>query len=301
MQTRDHLFDSYLGRTGNGVWDHQIAKYVQERIGDWVQDIDGLHCREEFIDEFQRWIESSTLNRFTELHTFDHRYATLGATQALDSFHYEAKASGGRIKLLWGEYPYNYDVADEASYGDDLVKGDWLIMSVPFSASGAKHPQFEQKLNEALIKGVPVLVDCAWFGTCGNIEIDFSHPGISAVTFSTSKGLSAGNWRAGVCFSRILFGHLAVQNAWDHSVHLNNRISLELLRKFGPDYVYTKYRKAQEAVCEVYGLVPSNCVHIGIGGAGWEHFHRGENGNGWNRVNIRNAVRDMYKTGACRT
>ena len=44
-----------------------------------------------------------------------------------------------------------------------------------------------------------MLVDCAWFGTCFDIDINLDEP-IQMVAFSTTKGLSCGNWRSGITF-----------------------------------------------------------------------------------------------------
>lgn len=299
--TFEHLYGDYLGRTGNSVWDPEIASYVQTNIGTWMESIDGLHCRKEFIGTFQQWVESSHLNSFTGLGSFEYRYATLGVTQALDAWHYQAACEGqSKIRLLPGEYPYNRDVypfAQERMWWNMI---DSLIISVPFSGTGELHPMLPILLDEALEQGHDVYVDCAWFGTCSGISIDLSHPAITAVAFSTSKGLAGGNWRAGVCYSRKPIEPLHTQNNWDHSIHLNNRINLEVMKKFGPDHIPIKYREAQEAVCRIYGLRPSPCVHIGLGrDEEWEFFNRGE--YDMCRVNLKNPIRDYVKTGKVRT
>ena len=65
----------------------------------------------------------------------------------------------------------------------------------------------------------------AWFGTCWSIHVKLDRHCIKQVAFSTTKGLSCGNWRSGIVFSKIDFGSLAVQTEWQHGIHLNCAIA----------------------------------------------------------------------------
>ena len=297
----EHLHGNYLLTAGNAVWDDGIARFVKDSsdvINTWLDDVDQMHCIPQFIDRFRSWVSESRNNRFTGLEYFPHAFSTLGVTQALDTFHYWTKANDLRLRMLPGEYPYNIDVIagfdrDRDWIGaDPLQKGDAAIISVPFSATGNKPTDLETILNDCDRLGIPVLIDAAWFGTCGGINVDLSHPAIQTVAFSTSKGLNCGNWRAGVAFSRIDYPVLRVQNSWNHSVHFNNRMGLLLLDNFNPDYIYDRYREAQIKTCSVYGLTPSCSIHIGLGDDQWSFFSRG--GSHY-RVNLRRAVKDMFK------
>jgi hypothetical protein len=114
------------------------------------------------------------------------------------------------------------------------------------------------------------------------------------VAFSTTKGLSCGNWRSGICFSRTNEGSLAVQTEWYHGIHLNLAIANSLMKEFSPDTIAKKYKEAHIAVCEHYGFETTNTVHIGIAPAGpdWDKFHRDGT---YNRINIAKAIK-RYKT-----
>ena len=48
---------------------------------------------------------------------------------------------------------------------------------------------------------MPVVLDCAWYGTCYDLDFDVNHPAITEVSFSLSKGIGLGNMRTGVRFS----------------------------------------------------------------------------------------------------
>lgn len=303
----EHLHGEYLLTSGNAVWDDGIAKFVRNSspiITSWLADVDQMHCIPQFIERFRLWIGESRNNKFTGIDSFPYAFATLGVTQALDAFHYWTKSKGLRLRLLPGEYPYNLDVVAGFDRNrdwigtDPLAPGDAVIISVPFSGTGNVPNNLINILDECELYQIPVLIDAAWFGTCGGIDIDLSHTAIVTAAFSTSKGLNCGNWRAGVAFSRIAYPVLQIQNQWDHSVHFNNRIGLLLLDNFGPDYIYDRYRAAQIKTCEAYGLTPSCSIHVGLGDPSWKPFERG---GGYYRINLRRAVKDMFKYNKVRT
>lgn len=299
----EHLHNDYLLKSGNAVWDDGIARFVRDSatvVSSWLADVDQMHCLPQFVDRFRSWIGESQNNNFAGLDSFPYAFATLGVTQSLDAYHYWVKSQSLRLRMLPGEYPYNLDVVagfdrERDWIGTDpLSKGDAVIISVPFSATGNLPQGLDDLMDQCYAHTIPVFIDAAWFGTCGGIDIDLSHPAIVTVAFSTSKGLNCGNWRSGVAFSRIVYPVLQVQNQWNHSVHFNNRMGLLLLNNFGPDYIYNRYRNAQIKTCEAYGLTASSSIHIGIGDSNWEPFARG---GGHYRINLRRAVKDMFKHG----
>jgi len=293
-------------RNGNSIYNGEFASHlVNKDFFDNIFKNDDVHCQQEFLDFYPTWIKSTKLNSIKGLDSFNYRFPSVGVTQALDEFHYYILEQGLKLRMFRGEYPYNRDV-HPWSYDDfiddkPLAKGDAVIISCPFSGTGLNHDKMNEMFDQAYELGVPVFVDMAWFGTCKDISIDVSHPAVQEVAFSTTKGLCTGNYRSGIRFSR--YGHidytsnkrkdrLALQADWTHGCHLNMRIGIELMRNFTPDHQWNKYHKAQEKVCETYGLTPSNCVHIALGNEEWSEFHRD---NTHNRVNIGRAVKRIYE------
>ena len=139
---------------------------------------------------------------------------------------------------------------------------------------------------------IPIYVDCAWFGCCENIEVKLAHAPIRAVAFSTTKGLSSGNWRTGMVFTREEYSSLHLQTEWHHGIHLNTRIGLELIRNFGPDTIPNVYSKHADAVCKHYGLQRSSTVHIANGDDTWNEYNRDGT---YNRINIRKHIKHIKK------
>lgn len=253
--------------------------------------------QDEFLEYYPNWIASSQLNSFRGLENFPYRFVSLGCTQALDEFHDWCKRKSRTIRMFRGEYPYNRDCIDfdwDKDFIDDreLAAGDAVIISAPFSGSGDIHPRWSELLGECEKKDIPVMVDCAFFGTCAGIEIDLDHPSIVTVAFSTTKGLSCGNWRNGIAFSRIQEGHLSVQTEWHHGIHLNVALGLELMKKFSPDFLVNKYKAASVQACEILGLSPTPCVHLATGGKDWSHFSRD---GAFNRIGLKNAAKEVQK------
>jgi len=235
-----------------------------------------------FIDTFKSYILNSKFTKVKGLDTFNEVVPCLGLTEILNEFYYQHK----NIKVLKGEYPYTR-TRTKCEFVEDspLQKGDAFLVSIPFSASGTIHPKTYQLFKICEDLDIPVLVDCAWFGTCGDMNIDLRSSAIKQVGFSTSKAYSK-FYRAGIRFSRdlkndsdSLFIHDRTQ--WLH--YFNLKINEQLLKNHSADFLFEKYRDKQLKICKELNIIPSNCIHIGLGGEEYKHCNRD---NTYNRVNI---------------
>lgn len=293
-----------FGTTGNSVWNQPFIDHLKEHFFNNI-DESTIHLEQDtFLDLYPEWIASSKLNSFRglERENFPYRFVSLGVTQAMDWWHYYCSANDLRLRMYRGEYPYNRDVLLEDwtrdRYIDDeqLMPGDAVIVSIPFSGNGGKHDRWDELMMTCNDLDIPVFVDCAWFGTCFGIDVNLKEPCIKMVGFSTGKGLSCGNWRSGIVFSQIEDCSLAMQTEWRHGIHLNVAIANELMRNFSPDTMPKKYKESHVAICEHYGLTPSNTIHIATAPDTdeWSSFHRDFK---YNRVNIRNALKRHKKNG----
>ena len=290
-------------KTGNSVWNQPFVDHVKQ----WLSTADLGNTPEQadvFLDLYPQWIASSKLNNFYGLETFPNRFVSLGVTQAMDWWHYWTLSQGRNFKMFRGEYPYNRDVwlGEEILWQhsiDDtgIQVGDSVIISVPFSGNGRKHEKWDWLIEECNSKNVPVFVDCAWFGTCFDIEVNLNEPCIKQVAFSTGKGLSCGNWRAGIVFDKLGLerNSLSVQTEWKHGIHLNVAIATALMQKFGPDSIPKKYKEAHDAVCSHYGFQTTNTVHIAEADLNteWDEYHRDK---AYNRINIAKAIKRYKKS-----
>jgi len=287
-------------KSANSIWHNPYFDYLQDS-GFWsrIDASDLPQAQDTFLHEFPEWIASSKLNSFRglDIDHYPHRVLSLGTTQAFDWWHFMCANRGQRIRVFKGEYPYHRDVAynwDHTQYieNQNLRKGDAVIISVPFSGHGNKHPYWKWLIEQCYELNIPIYVDCAWFGCCENIEVKLSHEPIRAIAFSTTKSLSSGNWRTGMVFTREEYSSLHLQTEWHHGIHLNTRIGLELIRNFGPDTIPNVYSKHADAVCQHYGLKRSSTVHIANGDDTWNEYNRDGT---YNRINIRKHIKHIKK------
>jgi hypothetical protein len=261
------------------------------------EDFSNIDKQDEYLDFYPRWILSSKLNKLEGLEAFKYRYISLGCTQALDEFHFWCSENNLRIRMFRGEYPYNRDCINfdwSNDFIDDqpLKRGDAVIVSAPFSGSGKIHPHWENLITTCNQLEIPIFVDCAFFGTCSGINLNFNHDCITSVVFSTTKGLSCGNYRNGIQFTKIPQGHLAIQNEWHHGIHLNVAIGLYLMQNFSPDFLYEKYQESYLNVCDYFQFKPTNCIHLALGDEKWEYFSRD---NAFYRIGVKNAVKQYFR------
>lgn len=295
-----------FSKTGNSVWNQP---FIDELFENFFPNMDVSNIQyeqDEFLELYPEWIASSKLNSFTGLETFPKRYVSLGVTQCMDWWHNWCVATGRRLRILRGEYPYNRDVylGEYMGWGmsiDDvqLERGDAVIISVPFSGHGKKHDRWDELMMTCNDLNIPVMVDCAWFGTCFGIDVNLNEPCIKLVGFSTGKGLSCGNWRSGIVFSKLDDDDrcsLELQTEWRHGIHLNVAIANHLMKKFSPDTMPKKYMQAHQAVCEHYGFEQTNTIHIAQAPKTdeWNSYHRDEL---YNRVNIAKALKRFKSKG----
>jgi len=295
-----HLFGNYLGTTGNSAKVRKFRNYVKDLLLSENIFAQSLDVQDEFLLFYPEWIKSSKLNTVDGLDTFPFKFVSLGTTQTLDWFIFNALQEKRTLRLFKGEYPYNRDIFNfdfKRDFIDDrpLQEGDSVIISSPFSGTGNMHTDYTDLMATCSNLNIPVMVDCAWFGTCYDMNIDLDWDCIKVVAFSTTKGLNTGDYRAGIAFSKWNYGPLAVQTEWHHGIHLNLYLSLALMKQFSPDTVPEIYKDIQKEVCFYYNLVPSKTVHIASSVSvdpDWKCFIR----DGlYSRVNIKDILLDCYE------
>lgn len=244
-----------------------------------VDTINNDNVHTEFLDKYRSWIQSSKNNTVTGIDEFPYACFTNGTTEAFDKFY--AKHSTRRFRFFKGEFVYHRLSCRNNGYdwayleGEKLDKNDVVIISLPFSDTGNKHTDLEFILHNCNILDIPVLLDCAYFGICTDIDIDLTHPCIKEVTFSLSKTFYSAHLRIGMRLTREDDDDpLFVTNKMGYVNRLSAQIGLTLLAHFGPDYIYNKYRVRQLEYCTILDLEPSKCVLFGIGDKRWDDYNR---------------------------
>lgn len=254
-----------------------VRKLENINISAWLTDTD---ISQRYLEKFRSWILSSKNNRIHGLENYPFAVQTNATTEAFDKFYIANHTR--RFRCFRGEYMYHQAVWrnnwPDWRYIDDepIQANDAVVVSFPFADTGGKHQDLDRVLAQCDELGVPVLIDCAYFGICGNLEFDFDHPSITAVTFALSKTFPVPNARIGIRFTK--------QDDDDgcfvyQKTNYTNRISagmgLEFMESWGPDYIFDSYRSAQVGFCDQLGVAPSDTVIFGIGDERYQQYNRG--------------------------
>ena len=234
---------------------------------------------DEFLYTYNKWINNSQGNTIIGLDQFKFKCYSNGTTESFDKFY--LRNFSRRFRCFKGEYMYHklaWRVGYNWAYLEDdaLDKNDAVIISLPFADTGDKHEQYHEIMRECNRLNIPVLVDCAYFGACRNVDIDVAYECITDVTFSLSKSFPLAYARIGMRYTRVddddtLFVY--------HKINYNNKIGaalgLKFINTFSPDYIPNKYREKQLNFCQALGVSPSNTILFGIGRDEWQEYNRG--------------------------
>jgi len=266
--------NEYVRKKTNAVYDPEFTKALK-RVpwSEWFSQPNPLRCRQEYLERYHEWILASELNKIEGLETFSVRHLTNGTTQSFDEFYF--KYANRRLRIFLGEYAYHARVFTNWKHLElePLSDQDIVIISAPFCTTGDVHPKMKEVLDEAYNKSVPVLVDCAYFGTCIDFNLDVSHPAIESVNFSLTKGTGLGDIRSGIRYSNEENDlPIAQQNRFDHTILGAAKIGLYMMDNFSVDYIPKKYREIQLEVCKRADIQPTKCMHLALGDDRWQDF-----------------------------
>ena len=217
-----------------------------------------------YAKKYRQWITSTQLNTIKGLEQFETVGFSNGTTEAFDKF--RIRHRNKRLRVLHDEYLYHklYLGAENITSLSSLAHGDAVIISAPYARTGEIHPIMSDLLCECDAKDIPVLIDCAYYGLCGNLTFDFDHPCIEDIAFSLSKVFGTSYYRIGIRFSRNTTDSLADFGANGYVNRLAAAIGCDLLDRYDPDYLYTTYRSTQVDFCEQLSIAPSSSVIFGI-------------------------------------
>ena len=266
------MLDKELFQTRhNAIYDPEFQKHLADAPWkEWLSKPGYFEVKHQYLADIHNWIMSSKRNTVKGLTRFKHRDMINGTTQAFDEAYY--RYSGKRLRIFRGEYAYHKRVVKDFVFLDDkdgnyipVEDNDWVITSYPFCGNGNIPLHFDQLQDDCLEKNVPLLLDCAWFGTCRDITIDVYHPAITEVCFSLTKGIGLGNIRSGIRYSNYEDNlPIRQQNDYNHLPLGAAQVGIWQMQKFSPDFIPNKYEKIYEHVCKFNNLKSTNCMMIGM-------------------------------------
>lgn len=251
-----------------------------------------------YYDTYRKWITNSENNSILGLDAFPITAYSNGTTESFDKFY--LKNSTKRFRCYRGEYMYhrvawrNYFPNWEFIDDEPIKEGDAVVVSLPFADTGDIHPSFTKEfLDDCYAKGVPVLIDAAFYGIVGHLEYDFDHPAITDITFSLSKTFPVNYIRVGIRFTRVDDDDsLLVYHKTQYVNRLGAAIGLKFLENYTCDEMFNKYRVRQIDWCDKMGLTPSKSVIFGL-----DHNHRYDHYNRGYAASNRLCFAKYYNTG----
>lgn len=266
-----------------------------------VQDADQLQCirdikidldttlndgdiQSKFLHGYQQWIASSKTNTWIGLQEFECAVFANATTEVFDKFY--LKHARRRFRCFRGEYMYhilswrncfpNWIYIDQAP----LHPMDAVVISYPFSDTGGKHAGLDDLLDQCSSMGIPVLLDCAYFGLCQGLTFDLTWPCITDVSFSLSKSFPLANARIGMRLTRRDDDDpLFVINKTNYTNRIGSMIGLHMIENFSADYIPQRYRDLQHQWCQKINAKPSDSVIFGLGDSNWSRYDRGAGNN----------------------
>lgn len=248
--------------------DPDTQRLVQDLVKNGANNLNDTTVHQRFVDEYRHWLQRSQLNCLRGLDAFPVACYSNGSTEVFDKFY--LRHTGRRFRCFRGEYMYhigayknyqNWCYMDQ----DQLRENDALVISLPFSDLGDVHPDTNKVLDQCSQLGIPVLIDCTYFGQCAGIDFDLDHPAVTDVAFSLSKTLPVAWIRIGMRLTRRnVDDSLEVYNKIGYVNRLGANVGLQALGKITADDAWHKWHKVQESFCQQLNLVPSKTVIFGL-------------------------------------
>lgn len=268
------------------IADPETTKLLRHPLD--LQCLNNSNIIDEFLYEYDNWIKTSSINSIIGLEDFKHNCYSNGTTESFDKFY--MKNSERRFRCFKGEYMYhklawrdkfNWEWLEDAP----LHKNDAVVISLPFADTGDKHTGYHELMRKCCELGVPVLVDCAYFGACYGVSIDIAYSCITDVTFSLSKTFPVAYARIGIRYTRTddddtMFVY--------HKISYNNKLGAQLgmqyINTFTPDFIPQKYMQKQKAFCAKLDVQPSATILFGVDTKGM--FNQYNRGGATNRLSF---------------
>lgn len=267
------------------VRDPEALRFIDQLNNDFtlMEVLDDRHVVDRFLQQYRTWINQSQHNSLA-LDQFTVACYSQGTTEAFDKFYLRNHVR--RFRCFRGEYMYH--MASWRNYfpnwcwlDDDVIdSGDAVVISLPFSDTGNEHINMRDILDRCELLGVPVLIDCAYFGICREIRFDFAHECITDVTFSLSKSFPVAHARIGMRLTRIDDDDsMLVNQKTNYTNRIGAALGLALLHEFSADHNINRWHTTQLEFCRRLNLVPSQSVIFGIDTGARPQYNRGGDTN----------------------
>lgn len=228
----------------------------------WIISNSIFESKERFKEKYKNWLLQSNYSTIYGLDKFKNIDFTYGVTQSIDDL--LLKHKNDRLRVFPYEYHYSMKLHKNFKFIDDsIVKGDWVLISLPFCFNGKYPENLNLILDLCYNNDVPVYIDSAFYMLSYDFVLDLSHPAIKEVYFSLSKSLGLGFLRTGIRFSNEnYYSPIKMQNEYNYSNLMFIELGGYIIDKYDINYMLKKYKSSYEDLCQKLKLSPTNCIHI---------------------------------------
>lgn len=269
----------YFGKRVKPIFDSEVRSIISNApFKQWYNSDVIFQNKEDYKDLYKQWLLGSNYSSIIGLDKFKNIDFTFGVTQSLDDLLFKHKTD--RLRIYKYEYHYTNKIHGNFKYilDEDIQKGDWILISLPFCFDGSKPKYLNETLDAAYKVGAPVYIDAAFYALSFDFELDLSHPAIKEVYFSLSKNLGMGFLRTGLRFSNDpIYGPISMQNEYNYSNLASIELGAYVIGKFDINHTLRKYKSAYEKLCIDHNLIQTNCVHIALDTNEYKDFLRMDN------------------------
>ncbi len=259
--------------------DDAVKEYISNQ-----SHLDHEEIKSKFVQTYKQWMFAVHPN-IKGWEDYNELCFTQGTTESFAQFYLRFRENK-RLRLAKGEYFYNqmmkglwykekFAWLDE----DEIKPNDVVLISVPFSNTGAVPDYLETLLTECDKNNVPVMLDLAYVSLSVNQEVDLTHKCIEYVVSSLSKVFPVELYRIGIRMQRKKFEdqlYVINEKNYNYINVLSAYVGTKLMETYPADYIYNKYRQKQLDMCGQLNVEASPCVYFGIDTKGqFQDYNRG--------------------------
>jgi hypothetical protein len=273
------------------VHDPETCQTRDDAVKEYISNqalLDNEEIKSKYLQTYKEWMFATHPN-IKGWEDYNELCFTQGTTESFAQFYLRFRESK-RLRLAKGEYFYNqmmkglwykekFAWLDE----DDIKQNDIVLISIPFSDTGAVPDYLEKLLQECDKNDVPVMLDLAYVSLSVDQKIDLTHRCIEYVVSSLSKVFPVELYRIGIRIQRKKFeDQLYVINEKNHNYIniLSAYVGTKLMQKYPADYIFNKYRQKQIETCDKLNVDVSPCVYFGIDrNKQYQEYNRGTDSN----------------------
>ena len=110
-----------------------------------------------------------------------------------------------------------------------------------------------------------MLLDLAYINLATNLKLNLNYKCIDTVASSLSKVFPLSHYRIGIRLQQQLIDDTLIAYNDNQYVNLHSvGVGHAVIKKYGADYSFNKYRTQQMNICEGMSITPSSCFIFGV-------------------------------------